>query len=183
MRNLLRTDTPEQFKGRRGRTSGVPRESGKGAAPGALKGGRRGGGQRPGADRPRGQGGAPGAPPQLGPGPAPTPAPRPETPPWRGAAGVGQPVADEQADRLGRDGLKELVDLGGPVVNLALVQVHQSKRLASNTLHTLGEPGGPFPPKWHRRLAPSRVQRGGRVPVPGTNAPRHLRSTRSTKAY
>ena len=36
----LRSDTPEQFKGRRGRPSGVPRECGNEAATGALKGGR-----------------------------------------------------------------------------------------------------------------------------------------------
>jgi hypothetical protein len=43
------------------------------------------------------------------------------------------------------------VDLGGPLVNLTPVHVHQSKRLAPKTLHTLGGPGGPHPPKWHRR--------------------------------
>jgi hypothetical protein len=43
----------------------------------------------------------------------------------------------------------DLVDLGGPLVDLAPVQVHQSKRLAPKTLHTLGGPGGPHPTGWH----------------------------------
>ena len=46
------------------------------------------------------------------------------------------------------------MDLDGPLVDLAPVQVHQSKRLAPKTLHTLGGPGGPRPPEWHRSPTP-----------------------------
>jgi hypothetical protein len=69
----------------------------------------------------------------------------------RKALTAGSRAAPDPSDLLGREGLADLVDLGGPVVDLAPVQVHQSKRLAPKTLHTLGGPGGPRPPKWHRR--------------------------------